>query len=249
MSFYNGYSPSTVLTSTAASTSATTSRFSSTPTSTTSEVSSGSTTTSSHPVTTFGNSDPRATQHHESSLGTSAKIGIGLGAGLGGSMALTVIGAMAFYIRRLKTRQLSHGDDPKRPHPELLAAEQDDIGGSGRAAPGQSENTAELAGNDSKDLPPIISPLSRLRTWSRPMSTEMEGSIPKHSSTTSLKSQELGTDSPVYKAYNPVNELPIGVHRAPGSSNVSQASYRPGRQIGDGVYEMPAHLPGSTFLD
>lgn len=80
------------------------------------------------------------------------------------------------------------------------------------------------------------------------MSTEMEGSIPKHLSITSLKSHELGTDSPVEKAYNSVKNLPTGVYRAPSSSNISQASHRPGRQIGDGVYELPAHLPGSTFL-
>ncbi len=166
MTFYNGYSPSTVLTSTATSTSASTSLFSSTSTSTNSEVSSGSTTKSSHPVTTIDNSDPGAIRHHRNSLGTGAKIGTGIGAGLGGSTAFTVIGAVAFYIHRLKKRPLGHNDDPKRMHPELLKSEKDHFGGSERAAPGRSEHTAELAGDDFRDLSSIINPESSLPTWS-----------------------------------------------------------------------------------
>jgi hypothetical protein len=253
MSFYEGYSPNTVPTSTTSSTSATTSGSSSTSTSTTSEVSSVSTTAGSHPVTSFANANPQATQHHGDGLSKGAKIGIGIGASLGGSAAVVIIAAMALYIRRLKRRQLGVDSDPRNSHSGPPAAERDDINGSGRAVPSApSGNPSELAGNESesRDLSSIISPESTLRTWSRPMSTEMEGTIPKHLSMTSLHSQELGTDSPISK--EPIQSarvLPVGIHRPPGSSTVPQASYRPGRQVGDGVYEMPAHLPGSTFLE
>ena len=248
MSFYDGYSPNTALTSTAASTPATTSSFSNAPTSTNNGVSSSPTTSGSPTEATPSQSISQPTQH-ERSLSTGAKIGIGVGAGLGGFTALAVIAAMAFYIRRLRKRQIEHADNQNRPHPGFSAEEKDHLYGLARPSPGRSEITSELAGNDSRDLTSMISPESTLPTWCRPMSTEMEGSIPNHPSMASLRSQELGTDSPVYSVSKSVKEIHVGVHRAPGSSNISPGSYRPGKQIGDGVYEMPAHLPGSTFLN
>ena len=212
MSFYDGYSPSTVLTSTTASTSATASSSSNVPASTNSEVSSSPTTSGFPTANTSSDSISQPTQH-KSSLSTGAKIGIGVGAGLGGFTALAVIAAMAFYIRRLRKRQLKHRDNPKQPHPTVSAEEKDHSDSLARPSPGRSEHMSELVGSDPRDLTSMVSPVSTLRTWSRPMSTEMEGTIPNHPSMASLRSQELGTDSPVYGMHKPVKEVPVGVHR------------------------------------
>ena len=247
MSFFDGYSPSTVLTSTAASTSATTSSSSNAPISSNDEVSSSAATSSSPTESTSEYSISQPTQH-KSSLSTGAKVGIGVGAGLGGFTALAVIAAMAFYIRRLRKREFERGDNQNRPHSGPPAVEKDLLGGLARPSPSRFANMSELAGDQTRDLSSKTNPESTLREWSPPMSPETEGSIPNHPSMASLRLQELGTDSPVYKVHQSVKDLPVGLHPAPGSSNLSQSSYRPGRQIADGVYEMPAHLPGSTFL-
>ena len=268
LSFYAGYSPSTVLKSKTTSTPASTpavlvasqSTIATSASRSPSATGESQSATESQPIAaaSSGQASAAATSTQLAAatstgsvphgLSTGAKVGIGIGAGLGGSVALVVIAAMAFYIRRLRRRQ--HREDcAKRPHSIMPSSGEYEYrpNSPGHLAP---EKTPKLVSNTSRDrLSTVMGPDSTQRTWSRAISPELEGSIPKHSSMVSLRSQELSTDHSASITRRPVSEMPVGVHRAALLSNMAHPSYQPGKQVGNGMYEMPAHLPGSTFLE
>ena len=226
MSFFDGYTPSTVVTSPATSvgqeTRTTTSALTSDPLATTSDPTTSMTVAISASSTSINES-----AHNGTGLSTGAKVGIGIGAGLGGLMALGMIGVTALYVRRFKRGQLNQGDSV------TPAMNDDQLGGLVHGIDRGSGTISELAANDSRDFSSVISPVMSQRTWARPMSVEVEGSTPKHRSMGSL----------------PAEEMPIDGHEIPGLRSVSHASYSPGRQVGDTVYEMPGHTPGSDLLE
>ncbi|EXJ68111.1 uncharacterized protein A1O5_08726 [Cladophialophora psammophila CBS 110553] len=260
MSLFDGYSLSTYVTSTAASTTTETSSSSSTPISTSTISSSDTPISTSHTITSHSttsipfaasaSSNPALESAHDGTgLSPGAKIGIGVGVSLGGLIALAVISAMALYIRRLKRGQFKQGDTVTRPNSKLSAMRDGQLDGLADGFPGHSGTTSELAGNESREFTSLVSPAASQRAWTRPMSVEVEGSVPKHRSLVSPQSQELVRATPGHKAYEGAQEMPVEVQEGPTSRGISQASYLPGRQVGDGLYEMPGHLPGSEFLE
>ncbi|OAP64739.1 hypothetical protein AYL99_00711 [Fonsecaea erecta] len=253
MSFFDGYSPSTSITSDSASLLVVTTTFSDIPTSTSSTVTSNPlastpSTTSASTISSAASAASNATDehaHNRTGLSPGAKIGIGVGVGLGGLIVLAVIGGMAFYIRHLKQGQLKQEDTVTRPPSEFSAMQDDRLDGLAHGVPAWSGNASELAGSDSGDF----SPAATQRAWTRPMSVEVEGSIPNHRSAGSLPSLESGFARSAYMAHKGAEAMPVEVQGSPRSHDISHTSYQPGRQVGDGVYEMPGHLPGSDFLE
>jgi hypothetical protein len=63
----------------------------------------------------------------------------------------------------------------------------------------------------------------------------------------SLRSEAMGDGGPVYKPYKKAEVPPVGLQAVPETSSLDSAAYMPGRKTGSGVYEMPAHVPGSTL--
>jgi hypothetical protein len=255
MSYYPGYSPSTVLTqvTTSTPTSTKTSTSSSTSTSTSKSSDSSTSTSSSSSVIpvlitpTTSSSSPTSSstnpvsQPAQSSstpgLSTGAKAGIGVGAALGGCILLGLICCLAFCIRR---RKLRREEAAVRPRPEMAATDKDPFDHHSQAWSG---TMSELPG-DGRNSNSVTSPASIQHSWSRPLS-EVEGSsIPTYQSMASLQSQEFAESRPGYQPYRRAEVPPTGVQ---GVGTSSTASYTPGRHVDDGVYEMPAQLPGSTL--
>lgn len=94
----------------------------------------------------------------------------------------------------------------------------------------------------------VISPVSSQNTWTRPVSAEVEGSIPTYQSMNNLRSQATGEGGPVYKPYRKAEVPPVGMQPVPEASSMDSAKYSSGgRRAGSGVFEMPAQVPGSTL--
>lgn len=113
-------------------------------------------------------------------------------------------------------------------------------------SPAWSGNKSELPGEELNSAP-VISPESTQSSWSRPTSAEVEGSMPTYQSMGNPRPQATGTEAPMYKPYRKAEAPPIGVQEVPAGKVAAQEIYRAGRQVGSGVFEMPAQVPGSTL--
>jgi hypothetical protein len=246
ISYYDGFGPTGSLTSPFTTSSTLFSSGSSAPltsTSNTSMLGSGSTASSpmSATPTSLSTTAPGSTS---SSLSTGAKAGIGVGAATGALTGLALLWLLATCIRRRKKENRMSSGSQIRPRSQAFVTGKDPSDEVDPRSPTWSGHKSELPAEERAS---VVSPVSSQQAWTRPTSSEVEGTLPTYQSMGSLRSEAMGDGGPVYKPYRKEEVPPVGMQVVPETSGLDSAAYMPGRKTGSSVYEMPAQVPGSTL--